>query len=130
MKILEIATLLGARIIEKHFTFNKKLKGNDHYHSMDYKDLLKFNKKFKKLESIIGYQKKDYLESEVISRQNARRSLVAAININKNQKILKKHLTWKRPGTGISVENFDKILGKTAKVYIKKDTVLTNKLIK
>ena len=34
MKILEMATLLGAAIIEKHFTFDKTLLGNDPYHSM------------------------------------------------------------------------------------------------
>ena len=36
------ATLLGAKIIEKHFTFDKTLPGNDHYHSMDINDLKKF----------------------------------------------------------------------------------------
>ena len=39
MKTLEIATLLGAKVIEKHFTHDKNLKGNDHYHAMDMNDL-------------------------------------------------------------------------------------------
>ena len=40
MKVLEMATLLGARILEKHFTYDKALAGNDHYHAMDKQDLL------------------------------------------------------------------------------------------
>ena len=49
-----ISTMLGAQIIEKHFTINKKLKGNDHYHSMDKKDLIRFNKNLKRLSDIYG----------------------------------------------------------------------------
>ena len=45
LKILEIATLLGAEIIEKHFTHDKTLPGNDHYHAMDLDDLLCIRKK-------------------------------------------------------------------------------------
>ena len=43
MDSLTTAYLLGAKVLEKHFTINKKKVGNDHYHSMDYLDLLKLN---------------------------------------------------------------------------------------
>ena len=43
MKVLEVATLLGAQILEKHFSHDKTLPGNDHYHAMDYKDLQLFH---------------------------------------------------------------------------------------
>ena len=39
MRPLEVATLLGASILEKHFTHDKTLPGNDHYHAMDMHDL-------------------------------------------------------------------------------------------
>ena len=52
--------MLGAKIIEKHFTLNKKLKGNDHYHSMDKKDLLYFNNYLKRLDEISGVAGKNY----------------------------------------------------------------------
>ena len=42
MKVLEVAALLGAQILEKHFSHDKTLPGNDHYHAMDYKDLQLF----------------------------------------------------------------------------------------
>ena len=46
---LVMATLYGSKIIEKHFTYNKKLKGNDHYHAMDYQDLKNLRLILKKL---------------------------------------------------------------------------------
>ena len=42
MKVLEMATMLGASILEKHFTHDKTLPGNDHYHAMDINDLKMF----------------------------------------------------------------------------------------
>ena len=65
MFTLLISTMLGAKIIEKHFTLNKKLKGNDHYHSMDKKDLLYFNNYLKRLEEISGVagKKKLFLQN-------------------------------------------------------------------
>ena len=39
MSVCALAYSLGANVIEKHFTFNKMLPGNDHYHSMDREDL-------------------------------------------------------------------------------------------
>ena len=73
MLSLEMALLMGASVIEKHFTHDKTLKGNDHYHAMDKRDLKSFTKK------IILYRKlygKKYIDvSEQISaRTNARRS--------------------------------------------------------
>ena len=45
--VLKTAYNLGAIVIEKHFTLNKKLKGNDHYHAMDPADLSKIKKDLK-----------------------------------------------------------------------------------
>ena len=74
---LTTAYTMGAKVLEKHFTLNKKLKGNDHYHSMDFKDLLNFTKNLKKIKKLIGVSKeKKVLKSELKSRRYARRSLV------------------------------------------------------
>ena len=54
MKVLEVATLLGAQILEKHFSHDKTLPGNDHYHAMDYKDLQLFRQNFERTLSMIG----------------------------------------------------------------------------
>jgi len=66
LKILEYAALLGARVIEKHFTFNKKLPGNDHYHAMDFKDLINYNKKISNIQKIIGKKAKQKISKDSI----------------------------------------------------------------
>ena len=67
--VLELAVLLGAKVIEKHFTFNKNLPGNDHYHAYDQKDLKNFKNNLKKKFEIIGSYKKDFIKTEIISRK-------------------------------------------------------------
>ncbi len=124
MKILEMATLLGAVIIEKHFTHDKTLPGNDHYHAMDRNDLLLFRRNLEATFSAIGGQKKCPLVSESPARKNARRSLVAAKNIQSGESITSDKLTWKRPAHGISPKDIEMLIGKTAAREIEEDEVL------
>lgn len=124
MKILETALLLGAVILEKHFTYDKTLPGNDHYHAMDKEDLKLFRNNIKRLNSIIGSYKKFSLPGEEISRKNARRSLVAANDIEAGNVITKNDLTFKRPAFGISPEFIDEVIGSKTSKTIKKDEIL------
>lgn len=124
MDSLITATLLGSVILEKHFTFDKTLPGNDHYHSMDKEDLKVFTDRINRTFELVGSLNKFPLETEGISRQNARRSLVALTNMKKGDKIQAENITWKRPGTGITADNYDELLGKTAIIDIEEDTVL------
>ena len=55
MTVLCASYILGARVIEKHFTHDKSLQGNDHYHSMDWEDLQNFIRRANALNSILGY---------------------------------------------------------------------------
>lgn len=124
MKILEIATLLGARILEKHFSHDKKLPGNDHYHAMDMHDLMLFCANMDRIVSAIGPLKVEALASEEPARCNARRSLVTARAIPAGKVLDKDDLTWKRPAHGISPRCYDSVLGMKARHAIAEDTVL------
>ena len=124
MKVLETAALLGARILEKHFTHDKTLPGNDHYHAMDKHDLRRFVDSMKRIRAIAGKPALVSLPSEEPARKNARRSLVAARNIPSGKIIDKDDLTWKRPAHGISPRNYDEVLGMKAGTNIPEDTVL------
>lgn len=125
MKTLEVATLLGAKILEKHFTFDKKLQGNDHYHSMDKDDLKSFLVKMLTINELLGSGVREPLQSELLSRANARRSLVSNRKIEPGEIIAASDLTWKRPAQGIDPREYDNLIGKTASVVIDIDTVLT-----
>lgn len=115
IEILSIAHVIGIKMIEKHFTNNKKKPGNDHFHSFDKDDLIKFNHKIDDLNKILGKNKKHFLESEKISRLNARRSLFYSKNIRKNTKISSKDMIALRPNIGISPVNHKKLIGKRVK---------------
>ena len=121
MMNLQIATLMGAVIIEKHFTFDKTLPGNDHYHAMDKSDLKKFLTEMQHLNELIGIYEVGFIESEDISRINARRSLVSSRLIHPGEEITKDMLTFKRPAHGISPREIDKVIGKRSKNIIEED---------
>ncbi|MBM77128.1 MAG: acetylneuraminic acid synthetase [Crocinitomicaceae bacterium] len=118
------AWILGAKIIEKHFTHDKSLPGNDHYHAMDKEDLKLFWKKVKHAEVLLGQEKITSLPSEEPARKNARRSLVASCDISAGTKIDYNHLTWKRPAHGISPREINNVIGKKALFDIKEDDIL------
>ena len=124
MKVLEMATILGAKILEKHFTHDKNLPGNDHYHSMDKNDLKQFNQNMSQVFTILGDQQKYPLTTETPARNNARRSLVAKCNIPCGTHLSLKYLTWKRPAHGVSPKEIDKILNKKAAKDIFEDEIL------
>jgi len=124
MKVCEMATMLGSVIIEKHFTHDKTLPGNDHYHAMDKEDLKTYRKNLERTFEILGGFKVESLEDEEPARNNARRSLVALKDIPKGKIIEKSDLTFKRPAHGVSPKFIDEVVGKTALVDIKDDDVL------
>ena len=126
MSNISIAYLMGARVIEKHFTYNKKLKGNDHYHAMDVEDLKKITENIKGIDITLGNSKKNYLKSEILSRKNARRGIFVA-KIKKNEKITHNKLITLRPNIGIPASDWDKVLNKRAKMDLKKGANLNGK---
>lgn len=125
MTILTTAYLLGAEIIEKHFTLDKTLSGNDHYHAMDPEDLKICVNNFKLLEVIGGQYEKTVLQCEATPRREARRSLILTRDLKKGEEIRAEDLMLKRPGTGIKPEHMDIVIGRKVTVDIAEDTVLT-----
>ena len=116
-------------MIEKHFTLDKTLKGNDHYHAMDQQDVIEIIKEVNQLDMILGDGKLCCMEGEKKSRLNARRSLVAQTDIPAGTVITGEILTFKRPGSGISVSRMKEIVGKKAAVDIRKDMILKENMI-
>lgn len=123
MKVCEMATMLGSVIIEKHFTHDKTLQGNDHYHAMDKDDLKFFKANLERVFTLLGDFEKAALPAEQPARDNARRSLVAARAIPVGKVIERSDLTWKRPASGISPSRIEEVTGKTAVRDIFEDEV-------
>jgi N-acetylneuraminate synthase len=124
MEILKTAVLLGARIVEKHFTHDKALPGNDHYHAMDKEDLAAFMADVGRLQEVVGRNVLTALPSESPARSHARRSLVTARPVRKGVRLTMEDLTWKRPAGGISPADIDQVLSLSANADLEADTVL------
>lgn len=123
--VIKTAYNLGALCIEKHFTLDKTLKGNDHYHAMDPEDAKKILKSIEEMDVIRGSGELNCLETEMTARANARRSIVADGSIPAGTVITEAMLTFKRPGTGISPDKLFEVVGKAAAVDIEDDTILS-----
>ena len=125
MTTLSTAYLLGAEVLEKHFTLDKKLPGNDHYHAGDPRDFQKAITNFRKINTLLGNGEKTVLDCERVSRREARRSLVLTRDMRAGEVIREIDVMAKRPGTGISPKYMDVVIGKQIKIDLGEDSVLT-----
>ncbi|MBQ2654363.1 MAG: N-acetylneuraminate synthase family protein [Methanobrevibacter sp.] len=124
MMVLTTAFNYGATVIEKHFTFDKNLKGIDSEYAMDADDVIAFKRNILFLSKISGRKNKQPLICESLTRKEVRKSIVAKTDIKKGDIIKESDITFKRPGTGISPSQVDEIIGKVAVVDISKDTLI------
>lgn len=109
------ATALGATVIEKHLTLNKKMKGPDHSSSLDPAEFINFVKLIRNTEKIIVTKKYKVTVDEAKNSKLVRKSIVAKIKIKKGEKFSRKNITTKRPDNGISASKWFEVLNKVAK---------------
>jgi len=117
-KISSYACLMGACLIEKHFTLDRTKGGVDSYFSLEPKELSELVKESKEVKNILGIPAFGPTKSESISL-TGRRSLYAVKDINKGEIFTKENIKSIRPGRGLKPKYFEKILGLKAKYDIK-----------
>ena len=118
------ATALGAKILEKHITLNKKLPGPDHKASANPKDFKKMVEGIRKITIALGDGVKKVSLSEKKNLKIARTSIVAVKKIKKGEVFTNKNLTIKRPGNGISPMKLYKVVGRIAKKNFLEDEII------
>lgn len=112
VSVLISAVALGADIIETHFTLDRSLPEDDHYHALDAKLLRRLVDASGIVYAALGVSEIRIDECEIPARLNARRSIVAAQRILAGTVISEDLLAYKRPGTGISPNKLRTVLGK------------------
>ena len=125
-----VATSLGASIIEKHFTLDKKLPGPDHIMSMNPIELKQFISEIKSMSKLLGGKDKTVLSCETENFKKLKKSLVSKIEIKKGKKIDISMITAKRPGTGIKANHLHLIIGKKVIKNIPINTMLNLNMFK
>lgn len=124
------AVAMGAKVIEKHFTLDRGLDGPDHHFAMEPNELKEMVKKIREIELAIGDgHKLGPRKDEIENSKNGRRTIHAAVDIQKGEEIRKEMLTIKRPGLGIEPYKIDHIINKRAKRFIEKDEWITWEMI-
>ena len=129
MMTLAAAYMLGAEVLEKHFTLDKTLVGNDHYHAGDPADFKRAIANFQWIDKVLGSPEKTVLECEQIPRREARRSLVLTRDVKAGEVLTSEDLMPKRPSTGISPRYSDIVIGRTVKKDLPEDTILTGDMV-
>ena len=108
------AAVLGAQVIEKHFTLDKTLSGPDQKAILDPAEFKAMVDAVRHIEAALGDGHKHLTLSEAPNRAVARKSIVAARAIRKGEVFTADNLTTKRPGDGISPMRWYEVLGKIA----------------
>ncbi|MDP2709087.1 MAG: N-acetylneuraminate synthase family protein [bacterium] len=118
------AVALGAKIIEKHITLNRKLPGPDHRFALEPDELSLMVKAIRNTEKILGTDKKTLLNEEKEIIKLGRRSIIARIDIPSGTIVSEKMLTLKRPGFGIAPKFISKVVGRRASKNIYQDDLI------
>jgi len=108
------AVAMGASVIEKHFTLNKKMDGPDHKASLEPNELKSMVLAIRNIEKALGSFEKKPSPSESINIDIARKSIVSKQDIKKGEALSEENITTKRPGNGISPMEWDSVIGKNA----------------
>lgn len=118
------ATALGAKIIEKHVTIDKKDIGPDHWFSLEMNELKHLIEGVESVHSALGHPRKQVLACEHQGRAKATRSLVANCAITKGTIITEKHLKIVRPGYGIEPKHLSTVIGMKPQRDVEENEVL------
>lgn len=108
------AAALGAEVIEKHFTLDKKMKGPDHKASLEPDELMEMVRSVRHIEQALGSGRKEPSASEKKNMSVVRKSIVAQCNISAGEVFTEENLTAKRPGSGLSPMLWEQVVGRKA----------------
>lgn len=118
------AVALGAKVIEKHFTLSRDMEGPDHKASLEPQELKAMVDAIRNVECALGEGEKKVTQSEGKNVMVARKSIVAACDINVGEVFSENNLTVKRPGNGISPMRWEEVLGQKAKKEFQTDSLI------
>ena len=119
------AVVLGATVIEKHFTLDRTMEGPDHAASLEPDELKQMVSSIRNIEEAMGDGLKMPSKSERDNIRVVRKSIVASKNIKAGEKFTEDNLDVKRPGTGVSPLRWDEILGLESKKDFQADELIS-----
>jgi N-acetylneuraminate synthase/sialic acid synthase len=119
------AFALGARIIEKHFTLDRTMKGTDHAFSLEPTGLRKLRRDLDRLHLALGDGVKKIYEEELAPLHKMSKKIVAKTFIEKNQVIKSSDIDFKIANTGLWPYQTEEVIGKRARNIIDVDSIIS-----
>ena len=123
------AYMLGARIVEKHFTLNRAMKGTDHAFSLEPVGLRKMVRDLDRTFKAMGNGQKRVHESEKAPIIKMGKSLVVARDLPSGHVLTANDIVMKSPGGGIPPYELDSVLGKVTTRVLHEDEFLTHDVL-
>ena len=118
------AVAMGARVIERHFTYDKNADGPDHVLSADPQEMKWLVDSIRTFEVMRGSGVKQPAESEQTTRRNNRKSVVLERPLKAGSAIVIADIAVKRPGYGIQPKFYESLVGRRVKRDLERDIVL------
>lgn len=125
------AAVLGARVIEKHFTLSRNMYGSDAKHSLAPQDFKAFIEGIRSVEdALLSPVDKDVLAGQLSEMKIVfEKSIVAARAIPQGAVISEDMLSFKKPGDGMKAARYKEVVGRVAKVDIRPDTKIREEML-
>jgi sialic acid synthase len=124
-----VAVALGAKIVEKHITLDRSMKGTDHKGSLGIDGIFRMVRDIRNVEKSLGIKDMFIDDSVKSTREKLERSIASVRFIKKGEVITENCIHMLSPGTGMRWTDREKVIGKKAKVDIKKDELILAKMI-
>lgn len=119
------AYMLGARVVEKHFTLNRAMKGTDHAFSLEPTGMRKMVRDMQRCRVALGCGIKQTMPQEQAAKMKMGKKIVAARDLEVGRTIREEDLTYKSPGDGLAPYHADAIIGRTLKKPLVRDEEMT-----
>ena len=123
------AVALGACVIEKHFTLDRNLPGPDHRASLEPGELEAMIRGIRTVQSALGDGRKRPAAEELNTAAVARRSLVAACDLQAGTKLTEAMIAIRRPGTGMPPSALHELVGRRLRQDITAGNLFTTEML-
>lgn len=124
LEIAFAAVAMGATVIEKHFTLDRKMEGPDHIASIEPDELCQLVEGIRRIEIALGTGEKIPSSSEMNNRVVARKSIFTSKKIHCGETFTEDNCTVKRPGNGMSPMNWPTLMKQKATRDYEKDEMI------
>jgi sialic acid synthase len=123
------AYVLGGRILEKHFTLNRAMRGSDHAFSLEPQGLKKMVRDLRRTRVALGDGTKQMYASEVEPSVKMAKKLVATRALPAGHVLSEEDITAKSPGDGLPPYEIHKFVGRTLRQPVDEETALTFEML-